>query len=153
MRLEEEAGGKKFFEKVKNKVGELTEKKEENKLNHPGEGELGEKKEQIDNEFKFMNVIMARPEMLQFYAEKYECDEFLFITQFEVRTLYPQHTDRWTSNYTRQIALHFALYDHRSNLKYGDVVRVRFDDNSNDLETIIRNTLPYAAQKIAESIR
>ena len=27
------------------------------------------------------------------------------------------------------------------------------DINSNDLETIIRNTLPFAAQKIAESIR
>tara|TARA_B100000683_G_C12392104_1_gene515960 strand:+ start:171 stop:992 length:822 start_codon:yes stop_codon:yes gene_type:complete len=154
-RLEEEANGKKFFNKVKDKVSELSEKvtEDKSKINHPGAGELGEEKEKIDNEFKFMNVTMARPEMLQFYAEKYECDEFLFITQFELRTLYPTHADRWTNNYTRQIALHYAVYDQRSQLKYGDVVRVTFDSNSNDLETIIRNTLPFAAQKIAESIR
>ena len=153
VKLEEEANGKKFFEKVKNKVGELTEKREDKKVNHPGAGELGEKKEEINSEYKFMNVTMARPEMLEFYAEKYECDEFLFITQFELRTIYPQHTDRWTSTFTRQVVLHYALYDQRSNLKYGDVVRVGFNSNSNDLETIIRNTLPFAAQKIAESIR
>ena len=31
-------------------------------------------------------------------------------------------------------------------------MRVNFNSNTNDLETIIRNTLPYAGQQISEGV-
>ena len=146
----EEEKDSKFINKLKNKVSDMT-KSEEGKINHPTAGEIGKPAEEID-EFMFMNVKMARPEMLEYYSQKYECDQFLFITQFELRTIYKEHSDRWTNKFTRQVAIHYALYNKKSKLMEGDVVRVNFNSNTNDLETIIRNTLPYAGQQISEGV-
>ena len=148
-KAEEEKEGK-FINKLKGKVSDMT-KSGESKINHPTAGEIGKPAEEID-EFMFMNIKMARPEMLEYYSEKYECDQFLFITQFELRTIFKEHSDRWTNKFSRQVAVHYALYDKHSKLMAGDVVRVNFNSNTNDLETIIRNTLPYAAQQISEGV-
>lgn len=116
-------------------------------------GELTTEFAQRKKDDQFMQGKAFRDEMIFYYVKKYEVDLILFINQLDVKTVFVEQQDKWAKNYTRQVAVHFNIYDSQANMVWGDVVRVNFNSNSDNMETMIRNTLPMAAEYIGDVIQ
>jgi len=103
-------------------------------------------------EKKYMGVTIKHPEMLEFYKEKYGTDLFVFINQFELKTKYEACLDRSIKKFTREVWVHFSIYDANGTLLYGDVVVVDVPSNTNNLDQIIRNHFPLVTDELASNM-
>jgi len=103
-------------------------------------------------ETKYMNVKIYNPDMLLYLSEKYDTDLFVFINQFELKTNYLNCLDRTINRFDREVWVHFSIYDKNSNQLVGDVVKVYFPMNTNNIDEIIKNNFPLISNYIMESL-
>ncbi len=97
-------------------------------------------------------AVDASKQMLQYLHEKYGTDLFVFINQFDLVTNYKYCTDRTINNFTRDVIVHFSIYDKDGNYLYGDAVKVTFDKNTNHIDEIMLHNFPVIADYIAQHI-
>lgn len=102
---------------------------------------------------QYMHAKVIRQAMIDYYVNKFDFDLLLTINQIDLKTVALEQQDMWAGNYTRQVWVHFDLYDTQGNVVWGDVVKVNFNSNRDDIDMIIRNTLPDAATYIANIIK
>lgn len=138
-----------FYEKFESKLKIKDESRED--LESEDMYNTGEYVEPA-NEKKYMSVSIRRPEMLTYLNEKYGTDLFVFINQFELKTNYEACLDRSIKKFTRDVLVHFSIFDKNSNLVYGDVVTVHIPSNTNDLDQIIRNNFPVVAEHLTANL-
>ncbi len=101
---------------------------------------------------KYMNAVVHNPEMLTYFSEKYGTDLFLFINQFEIKTKYEKCLDRAINNFTREILVHFTIFNAAGVQLYGDVVKVNFTVQTNDINSIIRNNFPLIGDYLSGNL-
>ncbi len=94
----------------------------------------------------------APKQMLQYLYETYGTDLFVFINQFDLVTNYKYCTDRAINNFTRDVIVHFSIYDKDGNYLYGDAVKVTFNKNTNHIDEIILHNFPVIADYIAKHV-
>ncbi|MCH8903789.1 MAG: hypothetical protein IIA45_07745 [Bacteroidetes bacterium] len=104
------------------------------------------------DESKYMNVIIHNNDMLAYLADKYDTDLFLFLNQFEIRTNYEHCLDRTVDKFTREVWVHFSIYDRFGKQLYGDVVKVFYPTNTHDMDDIIRNCFPLISSYISDQL-
>jgi len=97
-------------------------------------------------------AVDAPKQMLQYLHEKYGTDLFVFINQFDLITNYKYCTDRTINNFTRDVIVHFSIYDKDGNYLYGDAVKVTFNKNTNHIDEIILHNFPVIGDRIAQHI-
>ncbi len=124
-------------------------KEEENKPNDITSGENPVVKSASLKEYI---AVEAPKQMLQYLHEKYGTDLFVFINQFDLITNYKYCTDRTINNFTRDVIVHFSIYDKEGNYLYGDAVKVTFDKNTNHIDEIMLHNFPVIADYIAQHI-
>ena len=90
--------------------------------------------------------------MLQYLHERYGTDLFVFINQFNLVTNYKYCTDRSINNFTRDVIVHFSIYDKDGNYLYGDAVRVTFNKRTNHIDEIMMHNFPVIADYIAQHV-
>lgn len=139
------------FKNVKDKVKDKLDERKEIETTSDGEvtTQLG-KRQKTD---QYMDGRVIRNEMVYYYADKYKVDLILFVNQLDVKTILVEQQDKWAKKYTRQVWVHFNVYDKQANMIWGDVVKIDFNSNSDNLDKIIRNTLPLAAEYIGGIIQ
>lgn len=103
-------------------------------------------------EQKYLNVVIHDPEMLVYLANKYNVDLFLFINQFEVVSHYEHCLDRATGNYSREIKIHFSIFDSAADQIYGNYVSIFNDSKLIDIDEIIQKNFPLIADYMANRI-
>jgi hypothetical protein len=103
-------------------------------------------------DLKYMNISLSHPEMLQMLSEKYGTDLFVFLNQFDIVTNYHDCLDLAMKVYTRQLKVHYSIFDASGKQLYGDVAIVDFPSNSNDVNEIVKNNFPALAEYIAKTI-
>ncbi len=90
--------------------------------------------------------------LLQYLHERYGTDLFVFINQFNLVTKYKHCSDRTIKNFTREIVVHFSIYDKDGNYLYGDAVKVLFNRRTNHIDQIILHNFPVIADYIASHV-
>ena len=141
-----------FFKKVKNKVSEVAGKNDEEQQEPLSEGQLTTEGTSSYSEDKYMNVKLPDKVVFTYLAEKYKNDLFLFASQSEIRTIYRTHADRWMGIFTREIWVHFSIYNKEGKQLYGDVAKIPFESNTNDVEEIIRGAFPKVGEYILNKV-
>lgn len=102
---------------------------------------------------KYMRAIIAKPELLNGLATKYNFDLFVFVTQMEIKTNYSSCIDIANKIYKREILLHFTVYDKNGNLIAGNFAKTFFPSNENSANKIIGECFPQLANGILNSIK
>ena len=105
-----------------------------------------------NHDFKFMNIALDRTAQLPKLGEKYGADLFVFLNQFEIITHYDDCLDLASKIYSRQLKVHYSVYDVQGKELYGDVAAVDFPSNSNDINEIIQTNFPKIAESIVKTI-
>lgn len=101
---------------------------------------------------RYMNVVVNNTEMFRYLSGKYGTDLFLFVNQFELATNYEKCLDRATNNFERTVKVHYSLFDRNGEQIAGDVVKVNFGSNTNDIMKIMRTQFPPISQKLFSSL-
>jgi hypothetical protein len=100
----------------------------------------------------YMNVKIHNVKMLEFLKQKYGCDMFVFINQFNMVTNYETCLDRSTNTFEREIGIHYSVFDVTGKQLAGDVAIVKFPSNSNDIMTIMKENFPIISQHLTKDM-
>jgi hypothetical protein len=100
----------------------------------------------------YMNVKIFDVKMLEFLQQKYGCDMFVFINQFNMVTNYATCLDRSTNTFEREIGIHYSVFDVTGKQLAGDVAIVKFPSNSNDIMTIMKENFPIISQHLTQNL-
>lgn len=103
-------------------------------------------------EQKYMNVVIHDQEMLAYFSEEYQVDLVMFINQFEVITHFEHCLDRSLGNYSRELKIHFSIFDIAGTQLYGNAVSVYHDSGSFDLDRLIEDQFPLIADFMADRL-
>ncbi|TXK51553.1 LysM peptidoglycan-binding domain-containing protein [Pontibacter qinzhouensis] len=82
------------------------------------------------------------------YNSAYDIDYYVFINQFEVKTIYENCLDRAAQNYQRDFLVHYSIYDSSGKLISGNKVNVPYESNINDVQRIVSDTMPSMARRV-----
>ncbi|TPE44649.1 LysM peptidoglycan-binding domain-containing protein [Pontibacter mangrovi] len=97
---------------------------------------------------KHFGVTVKDPEFFSYFNNQYGIDYYVFINQFEVKTIYEHCLDRAAQNYQRDFTVHYSIYDSKGQLVSGNRVKVPFESNINDVNRIVRDSMPAMAERV-----
>lgn len=98
---------------------------------------------------KYYGVKINDPEnFFNYFNNKYHVRYYVFINQFDVKTLYEHCLDRSRQDYERNFITHFTIFDSNGNQVAGNRVKIFYNSNSNSIYQIINDNM----QKIADAI-
>ena len=89
----------------------------------------------------YMEAVVNYPEMLQYLAQKYGTQYFLFVNQFELLTHYEHCLDRSVNNFTRTVKVHITLYDASGQILYGNAISMTTDTGSQTVDAIVAENI------------
>lgn len=138
-------------EKTANKgggVASLFKKKNDKAQQNNTNALMPEKHEAQD----YINVKIHSKEMMTYLSEKYNTDVFLFINQFNLVTNYEHCLDRANNVFEREVLVHYSVFDANGNQLSGDVARVHFPSNSNNIAEIMKANFPELSKNIYASL-
>lgn len=100
------------------------------------------------DEKKHFGVEVKNPEFFDYFNNQYGIDYYVFINQFEVKTVYEHCLDRAAQNYERNFTVHYSIYDNKGELVSGNRIKVPYESNINDVQRIVEDNMPTVAQKV-----
>lgn len=106
-----------------------------------------------DENTRFYEAYVVNPNLMPYISSTYQCDRLVLLSMFELKTRADLCLDKAAGIYQRELAVHYTILDKEGNFKSGDVVRMLFPSNSNDLDDILNQTLPVLSQHIAFEVR
>ncbi len=129
-----------------NKKSEREAEKESNMTN----GEITTHDKQVET--KYMNISILDPNLLPYLNFNYGTDLYLFITQLEIKKYFTDQADISYGTYSREIKVHYSLFDVKGSQIAGDVIDIIYPPSTNDIEEIIRNNFPEVAKQISSAL-
>ena len=100
------------------------------------------------NPDKHFGVQVKDPNFFTYFNGQYGIDYYVFINQFEVKTVYENCLDRAAENYERNFLVHYSIYDHNGELVSGNKVKVPYQSNINDVQRIVSDNMPNMARRV-----
>ncbi|AKD03380.1 LysM peptidoglycan-binding domain-containing protein [Pontibacter korlensis] len=97
---------------------------------------------------KHFGVTVKDPEFFSYFNNQYGIDYYVFINQFEVKTVYENCLDRAAQNYERDFTVHYSIYDSKGELVSGNKVKVPYESNINDVQRIVSDSMPNMAKRV-----
>jgi LysM repeat protein len=97
---------------------------------------------------KHFGVKVKDPKFFSYFNGQYGIDYYVFINQFEVKTVYENCLDRAAQNYERDFLVHYSIYDSKGELVSGNKVKVPYQSNINDVQRIVSDNMPNMAQRV-----
>lgn len=97
---------------------------------------------------KHFGVKVKDPNFFTYFNGQYGIDYYVFINQFEVKTVYENCLDRAAENYERNFLVHYSIYDSNGELVSGNKVKVPYQSNINDVQRIVSDNMPNMAQRV-----
>lgn len=97
---------------------------------------------------KHFGVKVKDPNFFNYFNGQYGIDYYVFINQFEVKTIYENCLDRAAENYQRDFMVHYSIYDSNGELVSGNKVKVPYESNINDVQRIVSDNMPNMAQRV-----
>lgn len=82
----------------------------------------------------------------------FDCDFYVTINQFEIKTDYSKCIDRELGIFDRRIKVHYNIYNRNGKMVHGDVITVRYSSNTNDINAIIQDNFGFLGEYITESL-
>ncbi|WP_161890415.1 LysM peptidoglycan-binding domain-containing protein [Pontibacter russatus] len=113
-----------------------------------GMGEEPEKVSVAQDPTKHFGVKVKDPNFFTYFNGQYGIDYYVFINQFEVKTIYENCLDRAAQNYQRDFLVHYSIYDSNGELVSGNKVKVPYQSNINDVQRIVSDNMPNMAQRV-----
>ncbi len=101
---------------------------------------------------KHFGVKVKNPEFFNYFNNQYGIDYYVFINQFEVKTVYENCLDRAAQNYERNFLVHYSIYDSKGELVSGNKVKVLYNSNMNDVQRIVSDNMPTMAQRVLSDL-
>ncbi len=97
---------------------------------------------------KHFGVAVKDPNFFSYFNGQYGIDYYVFINQFEVKTVYENCLDRAAENYERDFLVHYSIYDSNGELVSGNKVNVPYQSNINDVQAIVSDNMPHMAKRV-----
>lgn len=129
-------------------VAGLFKKKSDKDQSNSNSALMPEKHESQD----YINVKIHSKEMMTYLSEKYNTDVFLFINQFNLVTNYEHCLDRANNVFDREILVHYSVFDANGKQLSGDVAKVHFPSNSNNIAEVMKANFPELSKNIYASL-
>lgn len=101
---------------------------------------------------KHFGVTVKDPNFFSYFNNQYGIDYYVFINQFEVQTIYENCLDRAAQNYQRDFTVHYSIYDSKGELVSGNKVKVPYESNINDVNRIVRDSMPNMAKRVLSDL-
>ncbi|MCX2738726.1 LysM peptidoglycan-binding domain-containing protein [Pontibacter anaerobius] len=101
---------------------------------------------------KHFGVTVKNPEFFSYFNNQYGIDYYVFINQFEVKTIYENCLDRAAQNYQRDFTVHYSIYDSKGELVSGNKVKVPYESNINDVQRIVSDSMPNMAKRVLSDL-
>lgn len=86
--------------------------------------------------------------LLKDLAEKYSTNYFIFLNEIDIKTHYDDCINLSLKIYSRDVKVHYSIYDVSGKLIYGDVAVVHFPSSTNSVREISAQTFPHIARQI-----
>ncbi|MCJ8165201.1 LysM peptidoglycan-binding domain-containing protein [Pontibacter sp. E15-1] len=109
-----------------------------------GEGEISI----AQDPSKHFGVKVKDPNFFSYFNGQYGIDYYVFINQFEVKTVYENCLDRAAENYERDFLVHYSIYDSNGELVSGNKVNIPYQSNINDVQHIVSENMPTMAKRV-----
>ena len=126
-------------------IGKFFKKNEDNKNEGNASGTQTRSKHEAR---QYINVKVHSREMLQYLAEKYNVDMFLFVNQFNLQTNYEHCLDRANNVFERDLIIHYSVFDAQGKQLSGDIAEVHFPSNNNNMDVIMKENFPVLADEV-----
>lgn len=101
---------------------------------------------------KHFGVTVKDPNFFSYFNNQYGIDYYVFINQFEVKTIYENCLDRAAQNYERDFTVHYTIYDNRGEMVSGNKIKVPYHSNINDVQRIVSDSMPGMAQRVLSDL-
>lgn len=101
---------------------------------------------------KHFGVQVKDPNFFTYFNGQYGIDYYVFINQFEVKTVYENCLDRAAQNYQRDFLVHYSIYDSNGELVSGNKVKVPYQSNINDVQRIVSDNMPGMARRVLSDL-
>lgn len=101
---------------------------------------------------KHFGVSVKNPEFFGYFNKQYDIDYYVFVNQFEVKTIYENCLDRAALNYQRDFLVHYSIYNNKGELVSGNKVKIEYESNMNDVQRIVSDNMPTMAQRILSDL-
>ncbi|MFD3002554.1 LysM peptidoglycan-binding domain-containing protein [Pontibacter toksunensis] len=101
---------------------------------------------------KHFGVKVKDPNFFSYFNGQYGIDYYVFINQFEVKTVYENCLDRAAQNYERDFLVHYSIYDSNGELVSGNKVKVPYQSNINDVQRIVSDSMPTMAKRVLSDL-
>ena len=99
----------------------------------------------------FINSGLRDKLLLHDLADKYGANYFIFLNEIDIKTHFDDCINLALKIYSRDLKVHYSIYDVSGKLVYGDVAVVHFPSNSNNVAEISQKTFPSIASQILRS--
>ncbi len=106
-----------------------------------------------DKTTRYYEAYITNPNLMPYLKETFQCDRIVFLSMFELKTRADLCLDKAAGIYQRELAVHFTVVNDEGKSMGGDVVRMLYPSNSNDLGEILNHTLPIISERIALEVR
>ena len=101
---------------------------------------------------KHFGVEVKDSSFFDYFNGQYGIDYYVFINQFEVKTVYENCLDRAAQNYERNFLVHYSIYDSNGELVSGNKVKVPYHSNINDVQRIVSDNMPNMAKRVLDDL-
>ncbi|GHA71650.1 LysM peptidoglycan-binding domain-containing protein [Pontibacter akesuensis] len=101
---------------------------------------------------KHFGATVKDPKFFSYFNNQYGIDYYVFINQFEVKTIYENCLDRAALNYERDFMVHYSIYDNTGKLVSGNKVKVPYQSNINNVERIVSDSMPNMADRVLSDL-
>lgn len=101
---------------------------------------------------KHFGATVKDPQFFSYFNNQYGIDYYVFINQFEVKTVYENCLDRAALNYERDFMVHYSIYDNTGKLVSGNKVKVPYQSNINNVERIVSDSMPNMADRVLSDL-
>ncbi|MDX5437462.1 MAG: LysM peptidoglycan-binding domain-containing protein [Pontibacter sp.] len=101
---------------------------------------------------KHFGVTVKDPEFYSYFNKQYGIDYYVFINQFEVKTVYENCLDRAALNYERDFLVHYSIYNNKGELVSGNKVKIEYMSNMNDVQRIVSDNMPTMAKRVLSDL-
>lgn len=101
---------------------------------------------------KHFGVTVKDPEFFSYFNNQYGIDYYVFVNQFEVKTVYENCLDRAAQNYERDFTVHYSIYDSSGQLVSGNKVKIPYESNINNVNRIVSDSMPSMAERILSDL-
>ncbi len=140
-----------FQRKKKEKAAEKRNEEMSNYKTKMKDGELYGQRQKIDD--TYLHIILHQNQILSEIGNRRDVDYFLFINQFEIKGNYGNPYMSGSSNNTRQLKVHFSLYNREGNLVHGSFGKNEIPFSLDDKEEIVNVYFPEVMRQIIRNLK